>query len=307
MRMTRQMLDGVFPPIPTPFDSSHGLATDPLVRNIKRWRHHGVHGIVVLGSNGEAVHLTDAERATVVATTRRALGEETPLIVGTGSLSTRSTIALTVAAADAGADAVLVLPPFYYHAQMTDQALLSHFRTVADAAPVPVILYNMPRCTGLDLSVDLVSALAEHENIWGLKDSGGNLAKLASIRAAVPASFRLLAGSAGFLLPALTIGATGGIVALANLAPTECVALYRHAVEGDIDAARPLQLALTPLNTAVTSRWGVPALKASLDLLGLYGGPVRPPLLPATDTQIDALRRLLDQAGLIRVSTRSDG
>ena len=304
MDITAQRLDGIFPPIPTPFDSAHEFAPDPLAQNIAWWIRQGVQGIVVLGSNGEAIHLTDTERTAVVSAARSALGDGQLLVAGTGALSTRHTIALTAAAAAAGADAVLVLPPFYYRTQMTDQAIVRHFRAVADASPVPVLLYNMPRCTGIDLSLDLVSALAEHENIWGMKESGGNLAKLASIRAATSPSFRLLAGSAGFLLPSLTVGATGGIIALANLAPAKCVALYRHGIKGDIDPARRLQLALTPLNTAVTSRWGVPALKASLDLLGLYGGPVRLPLLPATPAQIETLRPLLVQAGLVTAEER---
>jgi len=305
MHTSCRMLDGIFPPVPTPFDDRFELATVPLAENIAWWIRQGVHGIVVLGSNGEAVHLSDTERAEVVATARQALGEGRPLIAGSGALSTRHTIALTAAAAAEGANAVLVLPPFYYRTQMTDQALLEHFRSVADSSPVPVVLYNMPRCTGIDLSVDVVSSLAEHENIWGMKDSGGDLVKLASVRAAVPTSFRLLAGSAGFLLPALTIGATGGIVALANLAPAECVALYRFGLDGDVGAAEALQFAITPLNTAVTARWGVAALKAALDILGIYGGPVRPPLLPVEERQREELRKLLVQAGVLLTGERS--
>ena len=305
MKKARSMLDGVFAPIPTPFDDNNEVARDRLTRHIGRLLSHGVHGIVVLGSNGEAVHLSDAERSSIVADARQALDEHHPLIAGTGSLSTWHAITLTITAAAEGADAALVLPPFYYRTQMTEQALLSHFRAVADASPIPVLLYNMPRCTGIDLPVDVVLALAEHERIWGMKDSGGDLAKLISIRAGAPSSFRLLAGSAGYLLPALIAGATGGIVALANLAPAECVRLYRHATEGDIDAATALQTALTPLNTAVTSRWGVPGLKASLDLLGIYGGPVRPPLLPVGESQRKTLRALLAQAGLPLAGERS--
>ena len=221
------------------------------------------------------------------------------MIVGTGAQSTQATIGRTRAAANAGADYALVLPPFYYKGQMTDDVLERHFGAVADASSIPVILYNMPACTGIDLSAELVVALAGHENIVGLKDSGGDVAKLGRIHGELGERFRILAGSASFLLPALSVGAVGGVLALANVAPRQCVEILRLASVGDIDAARELQVRMIPSNTAVTRQWGVPALKAAMEMLGLCGGPVRPPLMPLGAGERNELRSILIEARIL--------
>ena len=297
--MTTDWLCGVFPPIPTPFDRKGDLALDRLADNIASWSRHPLSGLVVLGSNGEAVHLDCSERRRLVAAAREAAPDDWPIIAGAGALSTRETIAFCREAADAGARAVLVLPPSYYRSQMTAEVLTAHFNAVADASPVPVIVYNMPACTGLDLDAQLIARLAEHENVIGLKDSSGNVVKLATLRGMVDTEFRILAGSAGFFLPALSVGADGGVMALANLAPVECVGIYQAFRAGDITAATAIQLRLVALNTAVTARWSVPGLKAAMDLLGLYGGPVRAPLQSAGDVDVAELEQLLRVSGLL--------
>jgi len=295
--MNTEWLCGVFPPIPTPFDAEGDLTLDRFAENIAQWAQHPLSGLVVLGSNGEAVHLDRGERRRLIAAAREAAPEDWPIIAGSGALSTRETIALCRDAGDAGARAVLVLPPAYYRSQMTPDVLVAHFDAVAEASPVPVVVYNMPACTGIDLDAPTIARLAEHGNVIGLKDSSGNVTKLATLRGMVEPSFRILAGSAGFFLPALSVGADGGVMALANIAPAECVAIYNAFRSGDLKTAQELQLRLVELNTAVTARYSVPGLKAAMDLVDLYGGPVREPLQPATRDAASRIEALLRGAG----------
>ena len=156
------------------------------------------------------------------------------------------------------------------------------YHAVADASPVPVVVYNMPANTGIDMTAQAIIEMAGHPNIIGLKESGGNVVKMGEVLHATGGDFQVLAGGAGFLLPALATGAAGGILALANIAPGHCLEIYRSFLAGDMEHARRMQHAAIALNAVVTSRWGVPALKRAMDHLGLYGGPVRRPLLPVS-------------------------
>lgn len=293
-------LDGVFRPIPTPFDEHGELALGHLRENLAWGRNSVIRGFVLLGSNGEAVHLTHEERRRIIEAVRGVISEDETIIAGTGAMSTRQTIALTLDAARAGANAAMVLPPSYYRSQMTGDALQAHYAAVAEASPIPIVIYNVPACTGIDLDAAEISRLAEHENIVGLKASTGNVVKLATLRQTLGDDFCLLAGSAGFLLPALVVGADAAVLALANLAPRECADLYQAARNGDLERAQGLQLRLVALNTAVTARWGVAGLKEAMDQIGLYGGPVRRPLLPVSREVRSALTELLRATGLLR-------
>jgi 4-hydroxy-2-oxoglutarate aldolase len=224
------------------------------------------------------------------------------LIAGTGCESTRSTIRLTREAAEAGVDAALVINPHYYKNRLDRAALVRHYTSLAEHSPVPIILYNMPACTGLDLDASTVVELAGHENIVGMKDSSGNLTKMVQILEETKRSrldFQLLAGSAGFLLPALSLGAVGGVAALANVAPELCIRLHRAFLEGELQQAAELQGRIVGLNGLVTRVGGVPALKAAMDLLGLAGGAPRPPLLPADEPMRERLRQALSELGLL--------
>jgi 4-hydroxy-2-oxoglutarate aldolase len=185
---------------------------------------------------------------------------------------------------------------------MNRTALVRHYTAVADESPIPVILYNMPASTGLDLDGPTVVELAGHPNIIGMKDSGGNLIKMARILAAVRGDFQMLAGSAGFLLPALSLGAVGCVTALANVAPALCLELRAAFLEGRQQEAAELQRRIVGLNDLVTREGGIPALKAAMDLVGLAGGTPRAPLLPA-DTDMRAwLQQALSQLGLTGTS-----
>jgi len=280
------LANGIYPPLPTFFDANDELDIPTLQRHMHKLVDSGIAGYVLMGSNGEAVHLTSDERVRLIQGAREVINDELqamPLIVGCGESSTRNTIANCRLAAEYGADIVLILPPFYYRGSMNTQALLAHYRAVADASPLPILIYNMPANTaGLDLDANTVCVLAEHENIVGVKDSAGNIAKLAQIVASVPEIFKVLAGSAGYLLPALSVGAGGAISALANVFPQEVCDVQALFDAGQLDAARRLQARLIPANNAVTTLYNVSGLKAALELTAGYGGLPRMPLLPLT-------------------------
>jgi len=292
-------LNGTYPPIPTPFNANGKVATHALTENLQTWNQYGLGGYVVLGSNGELVLLNEQERLQVFRTARTAISSGKLMIAGTGCQSTVETVQLTKKAAAIGADAALVVTPSYYKGRMTKEALIKYFHTVADTASIPVIIYNIPACTGIDLSAETVTAIAEHENIIGIKDSGGNVVKMGEIRQLAGPDFQVLAGSASFLLPALSVGAVGGILALANIAPAQCLAIREHFLKGELDQARELQVRMIPVNTAVTRGWGVPALKAAMDMLGMYGGPPRAPLLPLSEDTERELRTILIEGKVI--------
>jgi len=278
--MTSLSLRGIFPPLPTTFDRDETLLTDRIRFNIERLSEYDLAGFLILGSNGEQVMLSETERIKAIAAARGALPEGRILLAGTGCQSTCETIALTKAAAAEGVHAVLVINPSYYKGNMNQDELVRHYFDVADASPVPVLVYNMPANTGIDMTPKMIIAMAEHPNIIGLKESGGNVVKMGEVLGAVKPGFQVLAGGAGFLLPALSTGAVGGILASSNIAPEHCIDIFKAFAAGDINRAKELQHRIIPLNSAVTARWGVPALKAAMDHLGLYGGHVRRPLLP---------------------------
>ena len=277
-------LQGIFPPVPTPFHQDGEIWPEQLGQNIKQLAQTGLKGFIILGSNGEYVYLDDTEKIKLCEAAREAVSNGQIVVAGTGTESTRATIRLTQAAAQTGVDAAIVITPAYYKPAMTADVLINHFKMVAEASTIPIILYNMPAYTGVDLTVDTVLALAEHPNIIGLKESAGNLVKIAEIVRGVTErglDFTVLAGSASFLQAALAVGAGGGIVASANVAPQLCVGMYEQREEPT--KARILQQSLLPLNAAVTTRYGVAGLKYAMEKRGLYGGPVRSPLLPASD------------------------
>lgn len=297
--MEKLSLSGAYAPIPTPFDDDGAVAHDKLVENIARWSKASLAGLLVLGSNGEFNYLSDREKLDVLETARQAIPRDKLFIAGTACESTICTLELTEQAATIGADAAIVLTPSYYTSKMDAQAMRRHFLELAEHSPLPIILYNMPACTGIDLSAETVVELAQHPNIVGIKDSSGNVVKLGDIIRAAPPTFNVLAGSASFLYPALVLGAVGGVMALANIAPEQCCSIYHRTQEGRHEEARQLQLRMIPPNTAVTARFGVPGLKLALDWLGYYGGPVRSPLGPLDGAQQATLRAILVEGGIL--------
>jgi len=292
-------LRGVFTPIVTSFDEEGQVAHDRMAANLERWNQTALQGYIVLGSNGEWVFLNEQERLDVLRTARQAIPPDKLLIAGTAAESTRHTIGMTEAAAALGADAAIIVNPNYYKGQMTPAVLATYYRTVADRSPIPIVIYNLPPATGMDLPADLLVELSGHPNIAGVKDTGGNIAKMGeTVRRAAPA-FQVLAGSANFFFPALALGVAGGVLALANIAPEASVALFDLFQAGRIDEGRALHLRLLPVNLAVTSRWGISGLKAAMDMLGYYGGPPRLPLQPLEEARRAELREILAEAALL--------
>lgn len=292
-------LSGVYPPIPTPFDAEGNVAHRQLVENLGRWNTYDLTGYVVLGSNGEAAYLDTAEKVRAWETARQAIPPDKVMIAGTGCESTRETIALTRQAAAAGADAALVVTPHYFAGKMTPPGLTRHYQALADASPIPVVLYNVPKFTHVDMDAVTIAQLSQHPNIIGIKDSGGNVAKLADVVRLTGADFQVLAGSAGFILAGLALGAAGGVMALANVAPRQCIDICRLFQEGQWDEAAELQRRMVPVNAAVTARFGIAGLKAALDMLGYYGGPVRSPLLNLAASERQTLREILTAGGVL--------
>ncbi len=292
------MFEGVFPPIPTPFSDGE-VAHDKLEENIARWNQTGLAGYVVLGSNGENVYLSEAEKRAVIATARKAIPSSKLLVVGTGHESTRLTIESTQTAADLGADGALVVTPSYYKGQMTPEALHRHYVSLADASPIPILVYNVPKFTGLNIAPTLVARLAEHPNIVGMKDSAGNIGQLIEIIRLAPPNFEVLVGNAPTYYSALGVGAIGAILALANVAPRECVAIKELFDQGKLNEARALHYKLMPVGRAVTSQFGIGGLKAALDLLGYYGGSPRSPLFYPRPEEVEEIRGILRQAELL--------
>lgn len=289
---------GVHVPVLTPFRGDD-VAHDKLAANLRRLGEYPLAGYVVLGSTGEFPLLAEAEKERVVATAREHTPRSRLLTAGTGGESTGAAVRLSLRAAALGADAVLVITPSYYKTAMKPAALIRHYQTVADASPVPVLLYNFPRNTGINLEADTVARLAEHPNIRGIKDSSGNVPQAAETIRRTPKSFEVLVGSPLGFLPALLLGAAGGILAVANLAPRECGEIWSLARTGQWEAAREVAYRLGPLATGIGARYGIGGLKAALDLLGHYGGPTRGPLPMPDGDDIEDIKEILATAGLL--------
>ncbi len=287
-------LRGVFAPIATVFDAASGdVNPAAMAANVTRLIRTRLAGVLVLGSNGETPMLDDDESERIVAGVRVVVPRDRTFLVGAGKESTRGTIQSARRFAELGADAVLVRPPFYYKGQMTAEALSAHFRAVADASPVPVLMYNLPGTTGFTLTPAMVAALAEHPNIIGLKETSPELERLGTFTTYGAGTFHVLSGWAPVLYPAVAAGASGGILAIANVLPDECTELYEASTAARHDEALRRQRALTPIAQLVSSIHSVAGLKHALDLIGHHGGPVRPPLLPASDRARDEIARAL--------------
>jgi len=293
-----QWLRGVFPPIPTPFSEAGALGS-PIGPFLEHLKEGGLDGVVTLGSNGEAAHLSDAERARWVGAVRARLPAPLHLIAGTGADSTSATIERTRAAADQGAEAALVVAPVYYRRDLTPNALRDHYHAVADASPIPVLVYNVPVYMGWDIPDEWLPPLAQHPNIVGLKDSSGRTARLPGLRAQVGPDFVLLAGAGEKMVDAIEAGADGAVAALANLAPHVCAGIRRLMAGGSVDEARGLQRQIAPVGEALGKQHGIARLKMALRLQGFDHGPPRKPLTALSDAEVPQLRQLLETARLL--------
>ncbi len=295
--------EGVIVPVVTPFSSDDTVDLKGLEAQLRWLSGRGLAGIVALGSTGEAVLMSREERRTVIELAASLKEEAAVLLAGTGAESTAETIALAHDAARLGAETLLVVPPSYYKAQMTSRALRDHYLTVAQQAPVPILLYNIPACTGLELPPDAVEELAAHPNIVGLKDSSGDLRTLQVFLERTPPGFKVITGSALILGAAAASGATGAILAMANVVPEVCIELFEAGRSGDMNTVRDLQPELSFLTRAIQGAYGIPGLKAAADLLGGCGGAPRSPLQPLGEEDRAAVAAALEEVGLTPRST----
>ena len=298
--MSQIDLNGIFPPIPTPFVGDD-IAFDKLAFNIEKWSQTGLKGLVVMGSNGEYVYLSANEKRELIERAVELTPDHMLVVAGTGCESTKETIELTRDCAERGAHAALVVTPHYYSGRMNEAAMMAYFTAVADQSPIPIILYNVPKFTHVNLTVKLVAQLSGHPNIVGIKDSTGNVIQLGDFANNVDPDFDLLVGTAGALFGGLALGCNGGVLALANIAPEICVKIHEAVKAGNYEAAKQLQLKMIPVNQAVTATYGVPGLKAAMDMLGYFGGDPRPPLMPSSEKEKSEIRRILTQAELLDV------
>jgi 4-hydroxy-2-oxoglutarate aldolase len=285
-------LHGIFPPIATPFNYDGDVYASKVQHNVEKWNRTGLAGYVVCGSTGESVHLTVEEKLTMFELVAKYAAPDKLLMAGTGVESVRETVMLTNRAADMGYKAVMVRTPHYYKNLVnngTAQAL--YFRGVADQAKIPLMIYNWPQATGVDIPADTVAALSEHPNIIAIKESSGNIEKVMQMIRETKPGFQVLVGSAPTLAPSLAVGAVGAVLAYANAAPYSTIAIWEAHRQREFDAAMDWQRRISRAAVLVTVKYGIPGLKYAMDLNGYYGGPVRLPLTsisPEAKKEIEA-------------------
>ena len=287
-------LSGVLPPMTTPFQNGK-VALNRLKENFQKWNRTGLSGYLVLGSNGEAVYLNEREKMRVIEASRESIPASKVMMVGTGTESTQETIRFTNQAAKMGAECALVVTPSYFKGSMRPQVLHDHFIAVAEKSRMGILLYNVPQFTGINMEPELVARLSEHPNIVGIKDSSGNIGQLSEIIHLSQEGFAVFVGSAPVFFPALCVGAVGGILAVANAVPGECVQIHHLYMKKKFDEARELQFRLTPLAKGVTTKYGIGGLKMAMDLAGYFGGDPRPPLKKQGQEVKEELQQMLFQ------------
>jgi 4-hydroxy-2-oxoglutarate aldolase len=289
---------GIFPPLATPFVDEE-ISPEKLKENIQKYNSFDLAGYVILGTSGENALLSEEESVRLVRAGKEAASGGKKIIVGTGLESTKMTLEFTNRMAGLGIEAAMIRTPSYFTSRMNREALKKHFLLIADKSKVPVLIYNNPRVLGVSLGSKLLIELSSHPNIAGIKDSSGDLSFLAECIPHLDPHFSFLIGAGSVILPGLRLGASGGILAIAGIAPAQCVELYQRHSEGKMDEALKLQFDLAPLNRAVVQTFGIAGLKYSLDQVGYYGGPCRLPLLPLDDESKKQMEAVLSKLGLL--------
>ena len=292
----RKQLGGLLLPATTPFTINGDLDDEALRLNLSRWSATGISGLVMLGSTGERVHLDEREYRYILDTARAAVSSDLAFIVGAGQQSTVKTTEEIRVAVEAGADAVLVITPYFYRSAITQETLLNYYSAVADSAKVPVMLYSMPALTGVKIEPETIARLSDHPNIIGVKDSSNDMVGFKRTVELCPPDFSVMTGNGTVLLDALKNAATGGILAVGCVAPEVCLEIFRSFRAGEVTQAESLQEKLTPLAIAVTTRFGIGGLKAAMELAGYTGGTVRAPLQSPGEDQRAEIGKLLEAA-----------
>jgi 4-hydroxy-2-oxoglutarate aldolase len=296
----RDRLQGIFLPVTTNFDDVTGeIAPIRLRENLRRWVEEPIDGIVLFGSTGEGALLDEDEKVRLTALSREVVPAGFPLIAGASAESTRATARLARHLAGAGADVVLVHPPAYFGPYLAPAALLDYFRAVADESPVPVLLYHMPKYTKVTLEAGFVAELMRHPNVAGLKDSSGDVKRFADFTTACEKGCRIFVGNGALLYTALELGAAGGILAVADIAPGLCAELVREFRAGNTRNAGRVQGVLTPLHREIVAAYGAVGIKTALDLMGWAGGVPRQPLRPLAEKDRRQVARVMQEAGIL--------
>ncbi len=289
---------GIYAPLTTPF-MDEAVYIEKLEENIQKYNEFDLSGYVINGSTAESVFLTDDEVAKLVHSAKEVAAEDKHIIVGTARESTKITLEFSRRMEDLGIDATLIRTPSYFKALMTADALKRHYFTIADNVKVPLIIYHIPRYTGLDLSPELLVELSKHENIAGIKDSSGNMAFLDRIIPHLDRNFDYLLGAGSMLFPGIMMGACGGVLALSDVATSLCTELYRLSISKQWEEAKKLQHDLVALNQALTVEHGIPAIKYALDQIGFFGGPCRLPIQPLENPAKQKIQNILHALKLI--------
>ena len=274
-------LYGIFPPIATPFDHNGDIYRTKIQHNVEKWNLTALAGYVVCGSTGESVYLTPAEKLLLFELVAKHAKPGKLLLCGTGCEGVRETVQLTNQAAEMGYVAAMIRTPHYYKNLLTKpDAQLLYYRAVADQSKVPLMIYNWPQATGLDIPADVVLQLSEHPNIIAIKESSGNIEKVMYMIQHAKEGFQVLVGSAPTLAPSFAVGAVGAVLAYANAAPYSTIAIWEAHRQREFDAAMDWQRRISRASVLVTTKYGIPGLKYAMDLNGYYGGPPRLPLTP---------------------------
>lgn len=274
-------LHGIFPPIATPFNHEGEIYEAKVEHNVAKWNKTGLAGYVVCGSTGESVHLTMEEKLRMFELVAKYAASDKLLLAGTGVESVRETVLLTNRAAEMGYKAAMVRTPHYYKNLVNNAAAQTlYFRSVADQTKVPLMIYNWPPATGVDIPVEAVVALSHHPNIIAIKESSGNIEKVMQMTRETMPGFQVLVGSAPTLAPSLAVGAVGAVLAYANAAPYSTIAIWEAHRQRETEAAMDWQRRIARAAVLVTTKYGIPGLKYAMDLNGYYGGPARLPLVP---------------------------
>ena len=289
-------IHGVIPPMVTPFKAKGELDTKAFVSNIEKWNKDKLSGYLVLGSNSETVYLNDKEKLELVKLTAENAKKDRVIIAGSGAESARETIKFTNKCAKLGAHCALVLTPYYYDSSMDSKALIRFFTEVANNSDIPIFIYNVSKFTNVNIKADAVAELSRHKNIMGMKDSNGDVPQLATFLRVADKSFQVMTGTYSAWYPALTMGITATISAMANCCPNEIAKTQELYEEGKQKESFELYQRMFPVNAAVTGGFGIPGLKYACDYLGYKGGHVRNPLSDCNETQKEQLRVILDKA-----------
>jgi 4-hydroxy-tetrahydrodipicolinate synthase len=291
--MDRMQWSGVLPAITTPFRADGSVDHAFLREHATRLIHSGCSGIVALGSLGEANTLTFEEKVAIIRTLREELAREVPVVAGIASLSTAESVALARATAEAGADGLMVLPPYVYQGDWREAE--EYFSTVIQATPLSCMLYNNPIAYGTDVVPAQIAELARHENLHAVKESGGDVRRVSGIRALLGDRLNVLVGLDDMVVESVGVGATGWIAGLVNALPEESVRLFELARSGDRARTKELYDWFLPLLRMDTVPKFVQLIKTVQKAVGLGTDRVRPPRLPLTGKELEEVQKLIDE------------